>query len=585
MTARTYYVSASPFASDENTGQLAMVENKNPNGPLATIQKAIDLAQSGDIIEILAGTYLGRVRVFNKNNIHIKAHGNGEVTLQGHHQNFGKNWTFLKQITASTGNPLYIYQHPLPKEWLDTYQKINKYELAYHFLHRPDGSIFWTYPSLDLLEQATIYADKGEGIAMGRTAVYLASTQKQIPNSSYKLSLPMAFVSIVNSQNITIDGGEGQSIKLENGGEQGIVIKGQESDRGNISIKNLKILNFRTAIQIFSKGTGVEIDNCYIKNHCNPLWTWEDRKAGSYNRIKAKGLEGGLPSPAQTNGITYASATNERIKIKNNYIENTFNGIVVSGNSTDVTNNTLINIGDDAIEIEGDCENIICSDNFLKDCWRSISLCPVKKGPVYIFDNIFILTDKSHDLWYYDFDKKEFTRREARIFKIWNMPATKNGEKVIEISRNCHFYNNIFYASVLPLQGIGGGTKNLYDVEDYSFYNNIFYSDKEVGHSYFRVIKGIDMQNNLFYSADIGLENSNFDYIRKNPNKDWKINRFVSPGFVKKYPKEEKDFNRKLFSKSKRLLGFGSKSKSIPNNWPRSEEINQRNYIGAKEKE
>jgi hypothetical protein len=114
-------------------------------------------------------------------------------------------------------------------------------------------------------------------------------------------------------------------------------------------------------------------------------WPWDAVKAGS-------GLESG-------GVVFYDPATGQGNIIRRNTFHDYFDGFSVCPsstaaltNETDVYENQAYDIGDDAMETDGQCSNVRIWGNTFHDVLMGISLAPVYTGPVYAIRNLIYNT-------------------------------------------------------------------------------------------------------------------------------------------------------------------------------------------------
>jgi hypothetical protein len=261
------------------------------------------------------------------------------------------------------------------------------------------------------------------------------------------------------------------------------------------------------------------IDHCNFENYdLSNQFIWQE--------IKAALLE--------TTAIAYASG-NMKLTIQNNYFNNCFNGIMAEPGYTKIYNNYLSNIGDDAIELDGPAIDCEVRDNVIEDCFTAFSLCPVEKGPVYIYNNLIITSIKE-----YDFERlPDGTVRKIapKTLKFWNLPdgnVLKDGVRQ-NVSGNVYFYYNTIRSLEEPFSIGAYGVKSISPINA-KFYNNIFYSDGVITNSTGFKADGIDIDNNVFYSSFknkkearifIGWDGNN--HYRSLPSdNDWSDNKYLS---------------------------------------------------------
>ncbi|THB78690.1 MAG: hypothetical protein D3926_12405 [Desulfobacteraceae bacterium] len=126
------------------------------------------------------------------------------------------------------------------------------------------------------------------------------------------------------------------------------------------------------------------IENCEFYDSILD-WPWSEIKSmGGY----------------EDGGIRFYSPVDGRGNIiRRNTFHDDFDGFGVSPgstslvtNETDVYENTVYNMGDDGVEVDGTASNVRLWKNTFYDILMGISVAPVYKGPVYAFSNLIYRT-------------------------------------------------------------------------------------------------------------------------------------------------------------------------------------------------
>ncbi len=565
----SYFISPGN-GNDQNSGQLSQ--------PFKTINKAIELIKPGDKIFLMAGNYYETIFLSRKKNITITAHGDGDAILYGVHEEFIDNQTYTwklikKEKNKHFKNEQFIYVVPLPKK--KKRQKLPDYYDQFNYIFDKDGKQLYGYRKREDFNHRSKRNTEGEGYWFGKDSVYVAVNDPYSDryNSLY-ISKTGSLIRNLGCNKLVIDGGQKKQIILKYSGRYAY------SAEGNIegsTIKNVKFEDCNTGVYLFGiSGSEFQIDHCKFSFETDPKLIWRD--------IKQSFLE--------STAIAYAKGTLENLLIHDSHFEGVFNGISSNPGNTKIERNIFIDIGDDAVELEGDAVNIIVKGNYFIDCFTAFALCPVEKGPVFIYNNT-VYNSKSE--FAYSILKNGALRNvPPKTLKFWNLPngqVLKDGQKQ-KVSGNVHFYYNTIIAKVQPFS-IGLYNKKFMSPVNSSFYNNIFYSQGTLTNSTGFSDDGIDIDNNLFYSSFkvkkeprlfIGWDGSNHSKSLKNNNK-WSDNIFQKIEF-----EEFKSLNSmpenspfKLCKKDKKGLLKTYYPKTLPDHFPGAEVLNNRQLPGAKQ--
>lgn len=571
----TYYISSITGSSDYD-GLSHQVSSTT--GPFKYIESALALLKSGDTIELMAGEYHEKIRISSKNDITIKVFGDGDVYLYGTYEEYEDNerysWTFVKEIKSTKFNrkqQLFVSQ--LPHNGRENNKSLPDYYSTFNYIFTGDGEQLYGYRSKEKFEERSLKATNGEGYYFTKDKLYVAVNN---PNDSKfeKLFVTKSgfTIRLGSCKNFVLDGGENNLLHIKYGGRYGIFAEG---DMSGLTITNIDFEYNSLAVYFFgTRGNELIIENCLFYYDMNSKWIWEDVKASLF----------------ESSGIAYADGDIEKLIIRNNIFQGLFNGIAVLPGHSEIYENQFLDISDDAIELDGPAVNTICHHNYFSDCFVTFSLCPVEKGPVYIYDNIIHSNRKSFSFQL--LTDGSIRKVAPRTIKFWNLPngkILKDGKKQF-VSGNVHFYYNTVIARSEPLSIGMYGSKYISPVNS-TFYNNIFYSEGTLTNSTGFEADGIDIDNNLFYSSFkdkreprlfIGWNGVNHSKSLKNSSK-WTDNVLMKIEFDD-LEKAEEYGDYKMCNKSKSQILSRVFVKKLPLEYPGANELNLRELPGAQKK-
>ncbi len=537
---------------------------------ISGIQTAFNNALAGDRIVLHKGDYFEILRLTNKSNISIVASGDGAIKIYGVMPEFVNQtkvpWKFIKkERNKHFKNQQWVYEAAIPNRYQEINRSLPDYWTYRNNLYFNENEMLWSYDDLASFQNRKIRGTNGEGVFFGKDKIILALNKpiEDFPKTQY-VTYSGQVLATGNLANVTIDGGKDQLIEFMYAGRYCISVGGELN---NVTFKNLKIINPNDAFYFLQcTGQNVTIENCILKKNVPFDCLWMDIK-------KSKSMEG--------SAIVYASGELRKFDIRKNTIEGFFNGILVIPGNVLIEKNHLKNIGDDAIELEGPVLNTICRKNFIENAFISISLVPVEKGPVYIYDNIIYSNVKSYP---YEYLKDGSIREiETKLLKFWNL---KGGEKLkngkhMKVSGNVHFYYNTFISKTPPLT-LGVYNKKEFSPINSTFYNNVFLSDGVITNYTGFAEDGIDIDNNVFCTSYknlpegllfIGWDGPNHFRTLTNNNK-WTNNAILKLSY------KWKRGNFKWCKESKKALSK-FKLKSIPSSFPENDTVNKRTIPGA----
>lgn len=573
LIAKTYYVSS--IIGDNNyTGIQATIQGSN--GPFASIEKAIKLLQHGDAIMLMAGAYHEEINLSNLNNISIKTYGDGEVLLYGTNEEYVNNKTYQWKLVKQESNPYfknkqYLYVSALPAKSVNLNSKLPDYYAQFNYVFDRKGNPLYGYRKYKDYKERKQGNTNGEGYYFSKDSLYIAVND---PYDSKYMQLHVTksgfMIKVSACKNFVLDGGSDKSLKLKYGGRYAFFAEG---DITGLHLKNVIFEQNSSGVHFSGiRGTLATIENCEFINTTGDKWIWRNVKA----------------SLLESTGIGYAKGSIEKLLIKNNNFYSTFNAVVSLPGNTEIVGNFFKNIGDDAVELDGLAENITCHDNLFYNCFTAFSLCPVEKGPVYIYNNI-IYSDRA--TFPYSI-KKDGSLRVVppKTIKFWNL---QNGTKLKDgvkqrVSQNIHFYYNTVIAKDQPLS-IGDYSQKYASPRNASFYNNIFYSEATLTNSTGFAADGIDIDNNVFFSSFknrkeprlfIGWNGRNHGKTIM-PTKGWTGNKIIKIEF-KKLKGSIQPEKFKLCDKSISRLKAQYQTKKLPEHFPGAPALNSRELPGFK---
>jgi hypothetical protein len=345
-TLRTLYVA--PTGSDANPGT-------DPGAPLRTIQRAADLAQPGDLVLIEPGVY--------RESVTVSASGTG-----------------LHPI---------VFRARAPGAVLDGA------DLAVEL------GVPWTPQAGGVFARALGFATAHVVTELGRLFPYgslaaLDALAAGAPGGFYFDGSTL----YVKFADLSSPAGHAMHVARH---EQGFVLDGASFVR----IEELEIRYYGTS---FGKGvylryaTDSAVLSCRIHEVATAaVWI----KGGDRHRIEANEVWDtsifGWPwpsvkgSPAEGTGILLTDDVGRGHVVRGNSVRGFFNGIGPCGslpppggatNETDVYDNDVAEINDDAFEPEGHCANVRIFENRMRDVFVPIAAAPAETGPTWVLRNV-----------------------------------------------------------------------------------------------------------------------------------------------------------------------------------------------------
>jgi len=224
-------------------------------------------------------------------------------------------------------------------------------------------------------------------------------------------------------------------------------------DSKNIVIQNCRIHHARTGVAPRGQRTErVTVQDCRFLDSSIDEWPW--------TTVKAHDIEGSAVSLRGGRGLV----------VRRNDISHFFNGVAAStwgdldneklNREIDVYQNRFWKVTDDPMEPEGTCIN---NRYFLntagRGCHQGISLCPITRGPTYVFHNLFY--------GYTGGGFKVSNRSKGDVYNYNNTCYTdapkKNGMGSSGPWDNMHFRNNIIRATRYTVEDYTPKPKSTWD--------------------------------------------------------------------------------------------------------------------------
>ena len=538
-----------------------------PNRDL-TIQKAFNQAKPGDSIILHPGDYYEVLNLVEKSDLTVTASGKGLVRIYGVMPEFTEHsndsWKFVaKQKNAHFDNTQWIYEADIPKRVRIMSSKLPDYWHYRNNFYLSEEEMLWSYADESGFADRKITGTDGEGVLFSREKIKIAIN---VPIASFRSRQFVTYsgqvLKIGNLARVIFDGGPNKLIEFRFAGRYCIAGGGRFE---NVTFRNLRFTNPNNAFYFNqSSGSNLLIENCYMKKNIPFDCLWSEIKASTT-------MEG--------TAIAYAGAPINPFIVRNSVIRGFFNGIVALPGHAIIESNTLQNIGDDAIELDGPAIETIVRNNRIIDCFVSLSLVPVEIGPVHIYNNLISNSRSSYP--YLRRSDGKIRMVPPRPIKFWNLP---NGKKMkdghsMKVSGNVHIYYNTIVSPKDPLT-VGNYAKKEYSPVNSTIYNNVFMSKSGLTHSTGFAQDGIDIDNNVFWSTReevtddrlfIGWNGANHGRSMKR-SKEWTGNRLVKLDF-KKNKVEWKNRTKRALKKFE--------LKILPDTFPDAEELNARTKPGA----
>ena len=193
-------------------------------------------------------------------------------------------------------------------------------------------------------------------------------------------------------------------------------------------------------------GGGTDFTRLVIRDNVirDPRWdtnSWleirEDKCTSTDTRCHPIGAIGIVPKNTGGNSVV----TGNMIFSENgNYFQDGISGAAGGlSRDSDVYSNTVMNVWDDAIEVEGANRNVRIWGNYIDETFVAFALAPVISGPAYLFRNVVFKTRLAdgHASNTGVFVKTEIMRENVgRTFIFHNTTYTEKGEGGVRIGIN-----------------------------------------------------------------------------------------------------------------------------------------------------
>jgi parallel beta-helix repeat protein len=345
VPARTLYVA--PGGSDDATGT-------DPARPLATIQRAANLAQPGDLVSVAAGIYRESVNVTTSGTdaAPIVFRGTAGAIVDGADPALisGATWT-------DRGNGIWSIATGYSTDLVVT-----------------DAGRFFDYESLDAL--ASLEAGAPGGSYADGDNVYVKFSDGSSPaQHAMNLSRYDAGFYVDGASHVYIENFE---MRYYGNDEFGRAVYLRYAD--DCAVRGSS-LHENGAAGVWIKGgsrnvvEGNDIGDSSITN-----WPW----ALTHE------------STAQNTGVYMTDDSGRGNVIRRNTLHGTYDGVHPCGDAapadaftseTDVYENTIFDHADDAIESEGYCANVRIFSNTIRDTLMAVAVAPAAPGPTWIVRN------------------------------------------------------------------------------------------------------------------------------------------------------------------------------------------------------
>ncbi|MDB4224578.1 hypothetical protein N9850_12470, partial [Granulosicoccus sp.] len=378
------------------------------------------------------------------------------------------------------------------------------------------------YIRLDTLEEATVHNEGLSEIDVGTDPNMI---KLSIASTTPVLRIASSYIDIAG---LTITGG-GKGILLE-------------STSSNVVISDTTFMGLSIAIIAEEGVDNVVVDHCEIDARFPAYLAWTDMKGtdgqskpGAHWLNKAAGLTG-----RQIDALTFS----------NNYFNETFDGLVISGADANIFGNAGFFV-DDFVQLGSDSSNVKINSNLVLGAGpshygRGNSPAP---GTIYIYQNVI---DTSRKILWGKLDPQNILRSsysgwgEQKPFQSHAKSAVEDGDPwkiynntvVFDSSENGfglgielfgeqnstgeshEVYNNIFMET-------GGGifTKNInIGLANQIYDGNVYWSTSLVGGPIFSSMKNMAQSSETFYSLNDFRASNHFTETISQVSTGWESN-------------------------------------------------------------
>jgi parallel beta-helix repeat protein len=345
-TLRTLYVS--PAGNDGNPGT-------SPGAPVRTIQRAADLAQAGDLVQIAAGVYRETVTVPRSGTATqpIVFRGSPGAILDGADGAIagGVPW-------SAVGGGVFSRLTGFPTD---------------HVVSNA-GRLF-RYSSLAAL--GALAAGPPGGFFFDGTTLFVKFTDGSSP-AAHTMQVARHEVGFLldGRAYVRVEGLEIRHYGITNYGK-GVYLR-YSSD---CAVRSCRIHEVEAAGVWIKGGDRNLVEDNEVWDTSIFGWDWNETKGSS----------------AENDGVVFTNEIGVGNVVRRNYVHGTFNGIGPCGslpppagfaNETDVYDNFLAQHTDDALEPEGWCSNVRMWNNRIQDVHMAFAVAPAAPGPTYIVRNV-----------------------------------------------------------------------------------------------------------------------------------------------------------------------------------------------------
>ena len=265
----------------------------------------------------------------------------------------------------------------------------------------------------------------------------------------------------------------------------------------HIWVQGCHIHNMNTGIRIRRSSSFNRVENCRIEDSSVWTWPWSSCKAHT----------------CEASGISVTGGPGN--VIRRNFIDGPFNGIYTgefsdtpdpqTARNTDVYENEMHHIGDDALEPEGACVNVKFFDNRIFDVHNAISLAPIQRGPTWLVANLIV------DYWAHALKLNNGSSGPILAYHNTALPAV-DSESAQAMEPSLPFgpftsKNNIWSARRYVIEYGGAGFLGAVDMD----YDNLFTDRTDSG----PVIKWENQRYDSLadFTSATGLEQNGFDLL------------------------------------------------------------------------
>ncbi len=360
-TLATLFVA--PTGRDTNPGNA-------PGQALRTIQRAADLARAGDVVLIAPGVYRETVRVrrsgTGRQPIVLRGAGPA-VVLDGADERIASGVAW-----SAVGRGVFAVEAGFPTTHVTTEQ----------------GRLF-RYESLDDL--AALRAGPPGGFFTQDGRLYLKLTDGSAPDRHRIHASRLDHAVILDGRSHVAV--EHLEIRHYGGREPGVGVLLRNC--GECAIRHCRIHEVGRAGIWVEGGEQGRIEDNEIWDTSIATWPWHETNL----------------SASDNHGIFFWGPAPRGFVIQRNRVRGTFDGIAPCGSApaagrltteTDVTDNLIADVADDAIEAEPYCSNLRIWGNRFERGLMAVSLAPAAPGPSWVIRNIAYRFGeaRAREVWY-----------------------------------------------------------------------------------------------------------------------------------------------------------------------------------------